>query len=90
MHKLRPPAYVKLNKVVSLQVVSENRLGMTVAAIAILIMTIVVGVNSISLKQKEKKYAAREQELQEHPPFPFFSSVVFLVSFYAQLHSSST
>ncbi len=38
---------------------------MTVAAIAILIMTIVVGVNSISLKQKEKKYAAREQELQE-------------------------
>lgn len=42
---------------------NENRLGMTVAMMAILIMTAVVGVNSISLKQKEEKYAAREQEL---------------------------
>lgn len=42
---------------------NENRLGMTVAMIAIVIMTLVVGVNSISLKQKEEKYAAREEEL---------------------------
>lgn len=38
---------------------------MTVAVIAIMIMTGVVGVNSISLKQKEQQYAAREQELME-------------------------
>lgn len=44
---------------------NENRLGMTVAGIAIMIMTVVVGVNSVSLKQKEEKYAAREQELME-------------------------
>lgn len=44
---------------------NENRLGMTVAMIAIVIMTLVVGINSISLKQKEEKYAAREQELLE-------------------------
>ena len=42
---------------------NENRLGMMVAMMAILIMTAVVGVNSISLKQKEEQYAAREQEL---------------------------
>lgn len=36
-----------------------------VAAIAILIMTGVVGVNSVSLKQKEQRYAAREQELMQ-------------------------
>lgn len=44
---------------------NENRLGMTVAVIAILIMTGVVGVNSVSLRQKEQAYAAREQELME-------------------------
>lgn len=44
---------------------NENRLGMTVAMLAIVIMALVVGVNSISLKQKEKAYAAREQELLE-------------------------
>lgn len=38
---------------------------MMVAGIAILIMSVVVGINSISLKQKEEKYAAREQELLE-------------------------
>lgn len=42
---------------------NENRLGMTVAMLAIVIMTLVVGINSISLKQKEKEYAVREQEL---------------------------
>ena len=42
---------------------NENRLGMLIAAFAILIMTSVVGIHSISLKQKEKTYAAREQEL---------------------------
>ncbi|MBO5033231.1 MAG: septum formation initiator family protein [Lachnospiraceae bacterium] len=34
-----------------------------VAVIAIMIMTAVVGVNSVSLKQKEQQYAAKEQEL---------------------------
>lgn len=42
---------------------NENRLGMTVAAIAIIIMVAVVGIHSFSLKEKEAKYAAREQEL---------------------------
>lgn len=42
---------------------NENRLGMTAAMLAIVIMTFVVGVNSVSLKQKEEKYAAREEEL---------------------------
>lgn len=42
---------------------NENRLGMVIALFAISIMTGVVGINSISLKQKEKAYAAREQEL---------------------------
>lgn len=42
---------------------NENRLGMAAAMLAILIMTGVVGVNSISLIQKEKAYAAKEQEL---------------------------
>ena len=36
---------------------------MIIAMLAISIMTCVVGINSISLKQKEKAYAAREQEL---------------------------
>ncbi len=36
---------------------------MMIAFLAISIMTGVVGVNSISLKQKERAYAAREQEL---------------------------
>lgn len=36
---------------------------MTIAMLAIMIMAGVVGVNSISLRQKEKAYAAREQEL---------------------------
>ena len=44
---------------------NENRLGMMAAMLAIMIMALVVGVNSISLKQKEKAYAAREQELLE-------------------------
>jgi len=36
---------------------------MMIALFAILIMTGVVGINSISLRQKEKAYAAREEEL---------------------------
>lgn len=36
---------------------------MTIAVLAIAIMTGVVGINSISLRQKEKAYAAREKEL---------------------------
>lgn len=42
---------------------NENRLGMAAAMLAILIMTCVVGINSITLVQKERAYAAREQEL---------------------------
>ena len=42
---------------------NENRLGMTAAMLAIVIMTFVVGINSVSLKQKEETYAAREAEL---------------------------
>lgn len=42
---------------------NENRLGMASAVLAIMIMTGVVGINSISLIQKEKAYAAREQDL---------------------------
>lgn len=42
---------------------NENRLGMTMAISAILMITVVVGINSFSLKQKQEKYATREQEL---------------------------
>lgn len=35
------------------------------ALLAILIVVVVVGFNSVSLKEKEQKYAAREQELKE-------------------------
>lgn len=44
---------------------NENRLGMAVATLAIVIMVIVVGVNSFSLREKEAKYAAREEELTQ-------------------------
>lgn len=36
---------------------------MAAALLAIVIMTFVVGINSISLREKEAKYAAREEEL---------------------------
>ncbi len=38
---------------------------MMIAAFAIIILIVVVGTNSISLKQKEENYAAREKELLE-------------------------
>lgn len=44
---------------------NENRLGMSMAFFAILMIIAVVGINSISLKQKQAKYIAREQELQQ-------------------------
>jgi cell division protein DivIC len=44
---------------------NENRLGMMSAFLAIMIMTVVVGVNSVTLKEKDAKYAAREAELEE-------------------------
>lgn len=44
---------------------NENRLGMTMAAVAIGMMVVVVGINSFSLKAKQQKYMAREQELQQ-------------------------
>jgi cell division protein DivIC len=42
---------------------NENQLGMVTAFLAIITLTIVVGVNSITLNQKDKTYEAREQEL---------------------------
>ncbi len=42
---------------------NENRLGMTMAICAIVMIAAVVGINSLSLKQKQEKYASREQEL---------------------------
>jgi len=44
---------------------NENRLGMTVAMLAIGMIIAVVGVNSVSLRQKQAKYIAKEQELQQ-------------------------
>lgn len=43
---------------------NENRFGMTIAALAIMILVFVVGFHSVSLRQKEQKYAARERELE--------------------------
>jgi cell division protein DivIC len=51
----KTPAFLKAR--------NENRLGMAVAFIAIMALTVVVGFNSISLRQKNAAYAAREQEL---------------------------
>lgn len=42
---------------------NENRLGMIMTISAIFMIVVVVGINSLSLKQKQEKYAAREQEL---------------------------
>jgi cell division protein DivIC len=42
---------------------NENRIGMIIAFIAIITLTIVVGINSISLRQKNAAYEARENEL---------------------------
>ena len=40
-------------------------LGMSMAFLAIIMIIAVVGINSISLRQKQAKYIAREQELQQ-------------------------
>ena len=44
---------------------NENILGMSMAFLAIIMIIAVVGINSISLRQKQAKYIAREQELQQ-------------------------
>ena len=44
---------------------NEYRLGMSMAFLAIIMIIAVVGINSISLRQKQAKYIAREQELQQ-------------------------
>lgn len=44
---------------------NENRLGMTMVAVTIVMLVTVVGVNSVSLKQKQEKYILKEQELQQ-------------------------
>lgn len=43
---------------------NENRLGMSMAFLAIIMIIGVVSINSISLKQKQARYIAQEQELQ--------------------------
>lgn len=48
-----------------LRMKNENRLGMTAATLAIIVMVIVVGINSLSLREKEAVYSAREKELTE-------------------------
>ena len=50
----RRPAYRKKR---------HNRLGMMLVTLCILMMTVVVGISSIELKAKQKKYAAEEQAL---------------------------
>ncbi len=44
---------------------NENRFGLTIVTIAIVIMVVAVGVHSYSLREKEQKYAARENELEQ-------------------------
>ncbi len=43
----------------------QNRLGMVLVTIAVLMLLLVVGVKSIELKQKQQAYAAREAQLRE-------------------------
>lgn len=52
----RRPAYRKRR---------HNRLGMMLVTLCVLMMTVVVGVSSIDLKAKQKKYAAQEQALDQ-------------------------
>jgi cell division protein DivIC len=52
----KTPAFLKTK--------NENRIGMFVAFLAIMTLTVVVGVNSISLRQKNAVYQAREDELK--------------------------
>ena len=60
-----PRNHVKQKKVKPAfrRIKNENRLGMIMTVSAILMIIVVVGINSLSLKQKQEKYAAREQEL---------------------------
>lgn len=44
---------------------NENRFGLAVVILAIFTVTVVVGIHSFSLRAKEEKYAAREQELTQ-------------------------
>lgn len=52
----RRPAYRKRR---------HNRLGMMLVTLCVLMMTVVVGVSSMDLKAKQKKYAAQEQALDQ-------------------------
>lgn len=54
--KAQIPAYKKKK--------NENRLGMVISAIAILVVAAVVGINSYSLHAKQEQYKAREAELE--------------------------
>ncbi len=58
-----PQSHVKKKKPAFRRRRNENRLGMVMAISAILMIIVVVGINSLSLRQKQDKYAAREQEL---------------------------
>ena len=42
----------------------QNRFGMFLATIVVLLLMLVVSVKSVSLMQKEKTYQAREEQLQ--------------------------
>lgn len=51
----KTPAFLKTK--------NENRIGMFAAFLAIMTLTVVVGINSVSLRQKNAVYEARENEL---------------------------
>lgn len=42
----------------------QNKLGMFLVSVVVLMMLLVVSINSIELKQKQAEYAERQQQLQ--------------------------
>jgi cell division protein DivIC len=55
-HRRKTPAFLKSR--------NENRLGMATAFLAIITLTVVVGINSATLREKDAAYEAKEQELK--------------------------
>ena len=43
----------------------QNRLGMFLVTIVVLMLLVVVSINSVGLRQKKESYLEREQALQE-------------------------
>ena len=64
---MKEEAIKKINKIGKVSsvfaLIGKSVLGMSMALLTILTLMVVVGVNSISLFQKEAQYAAKEQEL---------------------------